>query len=216
VIGVLLGLTGLGLLASGAMGLWYDRTQRDGGYVTSGVHGFSTAGSAVVTEATDLGSSGLSWVYPPWLLDEVRIRVTPTDPGADLFVGIAPSAEVDRYVAQVEHTLITDLWSDQVEVVGGGRSPAAPGTQDFWVVSTTGSGPRTLVWEPEGGSWTVVVMNADGRPGVALEADLGVRMPTLPWIALGLLVGGAIFAAGGALLIVGAIRRPRAGRVVTV
>ena len=207
VIGVLLGLISVGLLASGAMGLWYDRTQRDGGYVTTDVHEFSSADSAVVTKATDLGSSGVAWLYPPWLLDEVRIRVTPTSPGSELFVGIAPSADVDRYLAGVGHTLITDLWSDEVEIVGGGTPAAAPGTQDFWDVSVTGSGSQTLVWEPAGGSWTVVVMNADGRPGVAVRADLGARMPSLPWIALGFLVGGGIFAVGGVLLIVSALRR---------
>jgi hypothetical protein len=213
VVGSLLGLISLSLLAAGAMGLWYDRTQRDGGFVTSGVHGFSSEGSAVVTEETDLGSSGLSWVYPPWLLDEIRIRVTPSSPDAELFVGIAPSADADRYIAGESHTLVTDLWSDAVESVGGGTSASPPGGQDFWVASTSGPGPRTLVWEPEGGSWTVVVMNADARPGVALRADLGARMPTLPWIALGLLVGGAAFTLGAAFLIAGAIRgaRTRAG-----
>jgi hypothetical protein len=50
-------------------------------------------------------------------------------------------------------------------------------------------------------------MNADGRPGVDIGADLGARMPALRWIALGLLVAGAVFMAGGVLLIVGAIRR---------
>jgi hypothetical protein len=50
-------------------------------------------------------------------------------------------------------------------------------------------------------------MNADGRPGVETEADLGARLSALPWIALGLLVGGVVFMAGGVLLIVGAIRR---------
>jgi hypothetical protein len=63
------------------------------------------------------------------------------------------------------------------------------------------------VWKPVDGTWTVVVMNADGRPGVDIGADLGARTPALPWVALGLLVGGAIFLAGGVLLIVGAIRR---------
>jgi hypothetical protein len=50
-------------------------------------------------------------------------------------------------------------------------------------------------------------MNADGRPGVDIGADLGARSPALLWIALGLLVGGVLFMAGGALLIVGAFRR---------
>jgi hypothetical protein len=94
-----------------------------------------------------------------------------------------------------------------VKPVGGGRLRSAPTTQHFWAASSTGPGTRSLVWKPADGKWTVVVMNADGRPGVDIGADLGARMPALPWIALGLLVGGAVFMAGGVLLIVGAIRR---------
>jgi len=55
------------------------------------------------------------------------------------------------------------------------------------------------------------VMNADGRPGIDVRADLGARIPALPWIAVGFLLAGALFAAGGALLIAGAIRRRRGG-----
>jgi hypothetical protein len=72
-----------------------------------------------------------------------------------------------------------------------------------------------LVWDPADGSWTVVVMNADGRPGIDVGADLGAKVPALPWIAVGFLALGAILMAGGALLIVGAVRRHRADQVST-
>ena len=53
------------------------------------------------------------------------------------------------------------------------------------------------MWDPKKGSWTVVVMNADARPGIDVGADLGARMPAVPWIAIGLLASGAVFLAGG-------------------
>ena len=143
------------------------------------------------------------------VLGDVRIRVTPNTPGA-LFIGIGHSTDVDRYLAGVDRTVITEFWGDKTENVAGGPVASAPGTQDFWVASATGSGPQTLTWDPAGGSWTVVVMNADGHPGIAMGADLGAKVPALPWIGLGLLVGGAIFMAGGAFLIVGAFRRTSA------
>ena len=40
-------------------------------------------------------------------------------------------------------------------------------------------------------------------------------MPALPWIALGVLIAGALFLAGGALLIAGAIRGRRASHATT-
>ena len=212
VIGALLVLVSLVLLGGGGTALWADRTHRDAGYLTTDVHEFSTSGSALATERIDLGSAGTGWLYPPALLDKVRIRVTPVSPGSALFVGIGPSADVDRYLAGVSHTLISDFWGNRVQATGGGTPGSAPGTRGFWVASATGPGARSLVWDPANGSWTVVVMNADGRPGIDVRADLGARMPALPWIAVGVLAAGAVFAVGGALLIAGAIRRRRAGR----
>ena len=53
-------------------------------------------------------------------------------------------------------------------------------------------------------------MNADGRPGLDVKADLGARLPAVLWVAIGVLATGAVFGTGGALLIAGAIRRRRA------
>ena len=215
VIGALLVLLSLILLGGGGTALWADRTQRDAGYATTDVHRFSTSKSALATVSTELGSAGVGWLYSPSLLGEVRIRVTPTSGGGPLFVGIGSSTDVDRYLAGMNHTVITEFWGDKTESVEGGQPSSAPGAQDFWVASATGSGPQTLAWDPADGSWKVVVMNADGRPGIAVGADLGARVPALPWIALGLLVVGAILMAGGALLIASVIRHRRADQIST-
>lgn len=206
-MGVLLVLVALVLLGAGGTGLWADRTQRDAGYVTTDVHEFSTSGSALATVSTELGSGGFGWLYAPGLLDEVRIRVTPTNPERELFVGIGPSTDVDRFLTGVDHTVITEFWGDEVEAVEGNQPASAPGTQDFWVASATGTGAQTLEWDPADGSWDVVVMNADGEPAIDVGADLGARMPAVLWIAIGVILAGAIFGAAGALLIAGAIRR---------
>jgi len=212
VMGGLLVLVSLVLLAGGGTGLWADLTQRDAGYITTGTHDFSTSGSALATEPTHLGSPGVGWLYSPSVLGKVRIRVTPASPGSALFVGIARSTDVDRYLAGVGHTVISDFFGNKVQAVGGGRPRSAPATQHFWVASTSGLGARTLKWDPHSGTWTVVVMNADGRPGIDVRADLGARMPAVLWIAIGLLAAGAVLLAGGGLLIGGAIRGRRADR----
>jgi hypothetical protein len=212
VIGVVLVLLSLALLGGGGTGLWAELTQRDAGYVTTGVHEFSTTGSALATEPTHLGSPGVGWLYSPALLGNVRIRVTPVSAGPALFVGIGRSTDVDRYLTGVNHTVISDFFGNKVEAVAGGTPRSAPGTQHFWVASSTGPGARTLRWDPDSGSWTVVVMNANARPGIGVRADLGARMPAALWIAIGLLGAGAVFLAGGGLLIAGAIRGRRASR----
>jgi hypothetical protein len=210
VVGSLLVLVSVVLLGAGGTALWADRTQRDDGYVTTGKHEFSTAGSALSTVSTELGSAGFGWLYAPSVLGKVRIGVTPENPGAPLFVGIGRTTDVDRYLAGVNHSVITDFWSEEVEPVSGGTRASAPAKQDFWVASSTGPGARTVKWDPKDGSWTVVVMNADGRPGIDVKTHLGARMPAVLWIAIGLLAAGAAFMAGGVLLIRGATRREEA------
>jgi len=211
VIGGLLTFFSVVLLGAGGTALWATWTQRDDGYITTDAHAFSTGGSALVTDRAGLGSAGVGWLYAPSLLDDVRIRVTPESQASAVFVGIGPSADVDRYLAGVNHTVISDLWTGTEHVVSGGTQVARPGTQDFWVATDTGSGPRTVTWEPTEGSWSVVVMNADGGPGLRVEADLGATMPAVVWIALGLLLVGGLFLGGGVILIVGAFRAARSG-----
>jgi hypothetical protein len=206
-IGTLLGLVALTLIGAGGTALWADRTQRDGGFVTTDLHEFSTSGSALATDETELGSAGVAWLYGPGLLGKVRIRVTPRDTGSRLFVGIGRSSDVDRYLAGVDRTVISEFFEEKVERLDGGEARSTPQAQDFWVASAAGAGPQTVLWEPSDGRWTVVVMNADARPVLDVKADLGARIPALPWIALGLLLTGAVFAAGGALLIAGALRK---------
>jgi hypothetical protein len=52
VIGALLVLLSLALLGGGGTGLWADLTQREAGYITTGLHEFSTSGAAIATEPT--------------------------------------------------------------------------------------------------------------------------------------------------------------------
>lgn len=211
VTGIVLALVSLALLGAGGTALWAD-TQRDAaGYLTTGTHEFATAGSALASERVDLGSAGTGWLYAPALAGTVRIRVTRVNPGPALFAGIGPSAAVDRYLAGVRHAVISDFWASQEQAVGGGSPGSAPGTRHFWAASVTGPGPQTLHWRPASGTWTVVVMNASGRPGIHVRADLAATYPDLPWIAAGLLAAGAVFGVGAALLVAGAIRR-RASR----
>jgi hypothetical protein len=208
VIGALLALVALVLLAAGGTGVWAHSTQRDDGYVTTDLHEFSTSGGALTTEPTKFGSAGVGWLYSPGLLGKLRIRVTPVSAGPAVFVGIGRSTDVDRYLAGVRHTEISDFWGNKVRAVDGGATRAsAPGTQSFWVASATGAGAQTVLWKPVKGSWSVVVMNADGRAGLDVKADLGARMPAVLWVAIGVLAAGAVFMAGGVLLILGAIRR---------
>jgi hypothetical protein len=210
VAGGVLVLLAAALLSGAGVALWADTTQRNAaGYIVTGVHGFSTSGSAVVTEPIDLRGTGTGWWYSPAMLGDVQIRVTPGNGVSKLFVGIGRTAQVDAYLAGVSRTVISDYWTDRASAIGSGTPATAPDAQAFWVASSSGPGARTLSWTPGEGSWTVVVMNADAHAGLDVAAELRARMSALLPVAVGLLVLGIVVATGGAFLIAGAIRRAR-------
>jgi hypothetical protein len=86
----------------------------------------------------------------------------------------------------------------------GGRRPAAPAAQRFWVASAHGGGRQTVTWSVRRGDWSIVVMNADGTAGVDAGVSAGARLPflaALGWSAVG---GGLLLlVVAGGLMYVG-------------
>jgi hypothetical protein len=208
VIGSLLALVATGPLAAGAALGGVDRFARDGGYVTSPDATFATSGRAVTTDGILLEAGGPAWALPDRTLGTVRIRVTAADPGKPVFVGIASTADAERYLAGSDHARVRTIergratYSEQL----GDAALTAPTEQTFWVASAAGPGRQSLAWTATTGDWTVVVANADGTPGVDVRADVAATVPALGRLAVGLLVGGFLILALGVLLVVVAVR----------
>jgi hypothetical protein len=212
VTGGLLGLLSLALLTGGGIATWATNTQRDaGGYLTTDNRSFSTASYAVTSESIDLGDS-TGWITPADVLGNVRIRATATTPGQAVFIGVGPQAAVDRYLAGVNHLLITD-WPDghTRNVIAAGAAPRVdPANSNVWTAQTAGPGRQSLTWRPTSGEWVAVVMNADRSPGVSITADVGAEVPDLKWIAVGLLAaGGVLLAVSVVLIVVPVVRASR-------
>ena len=64
------------------------------------------------------------------------------------------------------------------------------------MASATGTGTPTLRRRVAGGTWSVVMMNADGSPGVTVDANVGAKIKYLMAIAIALLAGGLVLLAG--------------------
>jgi hypothetical protein len=208
VVGSILALVATGPLAAGAALGGADRFGRDGGYVTSPDASLVTSGRAVTTDGILLEAGGPGWAMPDRTLGTVRIRVTATDPGRPVFVGIASTADATRYLAGSDYATVRTVERSGVTYVqhSGDAVLAAPDGQTFWVASTAGAGRQSLTWTARTGDWTVVVANADGSAGVDVRADVAATVPALGWLALGLLAAGFVMLALGVLLVVVAVR----------
>ncbi len=205
--GVVIALVALAIAAGGGTAVWADTTQKDSqGYISTAKHDYSSASRAIATKSVHLGTS-----IPEWLLGKVRIEAVSGDSSRPIFVGIARKKDVDAYLAGVDHAVVEHLDWDPFRVSyeqrPGTRVPADPAAQSFWVASAHGAGAIDLKWETSSGSWSVVVMNADGSPGVDVRASVGISVPNALWIGIGLLVLGALVLAGAAAMIVSGWRR---------
>ena len=133
-----------------------------------------------------------------------------------LFMGIAPVDAVAGYLDGVAHDEITDwdFFKNDIEDVvytrnEGTTDPGALGAEGFWVASVSGSGEQTLDWTIESGKWVVVIMNADGSPGVSADVRLGVLAPSgLVPLGLASLAVGLVALIGGVRLISSLPARP--------
>ncbi|HEV7656351.1 MAG TPA: hypothetical protein VGP36_16675 [Mycobacteriales bacterium] len=205
VIGSVVALVGLSLVAGGIAVAAAGHSRGDDGFLTSGPASVATRSYAVSVPGLGVDVNGPDKAYARSLLGDVRIRATAEDPAQAVFIGIAPTAEVARYLDGVGHDDISDIDVDPVEVQyeahDGGPPGSAPGDQTFWDRSDSGTGTRTLDWTLATGNWTVVVMNADGSAGVDADLDLGGTVPGLRWATVALFVAGGVLLLGGLLLV---------------
>jgi len=213
VIGILLALMGLPLLLGG-LGLgWAMATQRDDdGFFSTPTEQLSTQTVALSSEVVNLGKAGPN----DWWADHhlATVRLSARSEGARaVFIGIAPSADVARYLGSASYDEISELRTDPFDYsltrrgIGGDLS-AAPTDQGFWTAQSSGPGTQALTWDLQPGTYTAVVMNLDGSPGVDVDLSAGGRLGWLTPLAwsLGLLGGTLIL--GAALLVVYGARPP--------
>src|SRR5689334_6597158 len=218
VVGTLLALIALAALVGGAYGLWLYTSQRTDGYVMTSSERFSTGGYALATRSLQISSDVPSFLYGRDWLGDVRIRGKSANPNRALFIGIARKEDVDRYLAGVAHTEVTDVSGDPFGTTyhpsyreqSGGKPATPPNRTGFWVARVSGPGTQDLTWSVKQGRWAVVVMRPDGSRGGVADLAAGAKLPALLWASIGVLVLGLLIMGGAAALIYFGGREPRA------
>ena len=204
------------LIAAGAFALWGESKKDADGYLSTGTERFTTSTRALASERLDVEIDGKHWIAGIEDLGDSRLEVTSAD-GEPVFAGIAPKQDVDAYLRGVEHTVVADIDTDPFSARhrehDGDRAPAPPADQDFWAASVEGSGTQSLHWTPDNGDWSVVVMNADGSPGVTADVSAGAELAFLEALGWSLTGGGFLLLVAGTALIVIGLRPLRAGEL---
>ena len=207
VAGGLAAFAALLMLAAGGALLWGNAQKDHDGYLHTGTDRFHTRTAAIATDNLDVETGGASDLLGHDLFGKVRVRAE-SHTGKPVFVGIARTADVDRYLRGTAHTIVTDVdtspFKAQYRTVPAAARPARPATQSFWAASARGAGRQQVTWDVKDGNWSVVVMNADASRGVDTGVSAGADLPWLDeagWATVGAGVLVALMAAG--LILVG-------------
>jgi hypothetical protein len=225
VAGSLLAIAAIALtLAGGALVLAHLTARDSMGFYTSSTERFTTNTFAITSEGMQIGDVRGRGADPALDAIDARLRLRASSPdGSPIFVGIAPTADVERYLARSAHAEVTNAhvlrFSYDSVRRGGDAQPRVPTAETFWEASASGWGTQAVTWKPHGGRWSAVVMNADGSPQVIADVSVGAKSAAVLPIGLVLLALGLLGLAGaGGLIWAGAHERggPTDGTVAEV
>lgn len=209
VLGSLCLLLALTLIGSGVAAIVGLENNRDAtGYFVTHTHHYQTPSYALSTESLNVGS--VTGALETSLL-RLRISATSSDKTKPLFIGIARTEDVARYLARVRHAELRDISFDPFKVdyrpIGTGAPAAPPSSRGFWQTRASGTGPQTISWPVKSGQWSAVVMNADASRNVSVDAQLAARLSGAWWFVVGFIVLGALALLGGIALIRSGVRK---------
>jgi hypothetical protein len=195
------------LLAIGGLALWGNTQKDDQGYLSTGDGHVATASYALASDRLDIDSGAPHWLVDHSDYGKVRLDAQSRD-GKPVFVGIAHTSDVNRYLAGAAHATVTDFHTGPFHIDAdehtGDRAPLPPAESSIWTASAHGTGTQRLDWDVTQGSWSIVVMNANGSRGVDATVSAGAKLPFLTPVAWSAIGGGiALLLAAGGLLYLG-------------
>ena len=207
-----LALAATAALAIGALSLWGNAQKDDQGYVSTDRERVATTSYALTSDDMDIDTGAPNWLFDHSDFGKVRLSAESRD-GKPVFVGIAHTRDVDRYLARSAHATVTDFDSSPFRVTKderpGEQAPTPPAELSIWDASVHGSGSQRLDWEAKDGSWSVVIMNADGSRGVDTTVRAGAKLGFLAPLGFTAIGGGLLLLVGAGTLLYFGVRPPR-------
>ena len=235
IFGIMFLLISIGLILGGTVLVVAVNTFSDSqGYITPLSYTFSDPKAVAVTGIipfSDWNQNGQSsqWSITTNPGDFVSFRIN----ALNEFIGIGPKADVESYLSNSSYILInsfnfncviqckTTVNTTTVNTANIGTLVSSPpSSQAFWTITNHNSGP--LVWAPTSAQLQsktdlmIVVMNSNGSAGINnVPVSVGVKIPILMAIGIGLLVFGIIFFILSIVLFVVAVKAKGARTPIT-
>ncbi len=194
------GLIAFALFLAGGLLLWANGHYKDAvGYLSTGSQRFDSREYAITTPNLQVGAGAPGFLIKADRYGEIRLQ-TMAKGGKPLFVGVARTSDVDRWLRGTSFSEVSDIdyapFGATYAEHRGTRKPGPPSAQTFWAAT----GDHALHWNVQSGDWSVVVMNADGSRGVAAAVSAGAKVPYIAEIAYFTLGFGLLFVVATAAL----------------
>jgi hypothetical protein len=202
-IGVLLVLLAVPLMLAGG-GLWLvDQHKTADGTFAARLESVQAPGRAIVVTDVD----ALLRADAPFARGgRSTLSLSAHGPGGLLFLGLGPYDQIEQYLAGVAQTRIGGvrlargpLPVERIDLVGELAPKESPYEAPFWRATSTGlirdgRVEDALTWSPatmRGERLAVVIMNADGSPGVDVQILARLRATWVGSTTAGLLILGS-------------------------
>jgi len=198
-VSVIVLLIGLGLIAGGGALLWSNTFLRDSeGYYSSRTINIERDSYGVTTYPARI-EFGPAWLFDWSQLLQVKLEAT-SNRDSGVFIGVAGEDDINKYLDGVAYDEIRELDINRpfrpprmnYREFSGGELDTPPVKEGFWRASAAGEGIQVLEWGVEEGRYSLVLMNQDGSRGIDVDGKIGVKVPIIGGIGIGIFIAGLV------------------------
>ena len=194
----------------------------DDGFIISDPAEIDVSGYAIVLEDMefDMDPNAWRWFQRRGGLLTFKIVTESNNPDNEIFVGVARQQDVENYLDDMEYQKILDAnfdfenydlsLRDSDFVLHPGIAPSAPPLiHSYWVTHGSSSDMQEITWEPQAGSYYMVIMNSDGSEGIEANVQVGAKVPFVGSIGNIFITAGVFFGAIGVMMIYFTLKRSK-------
>lgn len=211
ILGIIVLIVGLLVCTGGIMVFIYNQGTDSEGYSYSNLYRVNTTAYAFTAYMNPFTSS--TWGFLGMEnIAQVKYIVTNNNPGNELFIGYATTAQSDAYRKSFQCEIPTywrwhvEPYDAEIDITttikdGAGAPPSLPQTQTFWLASAQATDTAIMTYLPLNEQHVWFIMNSDGSQNITADIQIAFKSPILMTLPLILLPLGIILVILGVFLL---------------